>query len=49
MLLQIAIVLASMSILTRARPIFHASLAAALLGFALGLNGFFLLFRLPFL
>ena len=48
-LLQIAIVLASMSILTRARPIFHASLVAAVLGVTLGLNGYFLLFRLPFL
>ncbi len=48
-LLQIAIVLASMSILTRARPVFHASLAAALLGVVLGLNGFMQLFRLPFL
>jgi hypothetical protein len=48
-LLQIAIVLASMSILTHARPIFHASLAAALVGLVLGLNGFFLLFRLPFM
>jgi len=48
-LLQIAIVLASMSILTHARPIFHASLFAAALGLALGLNGYFLLFRLPLL
>ncbi len=48
-LLQIAIVLASMSILTRARPVFHAALAAAILGVLLGLNGFLLLFRLPFL
>lgn len=48
-LLQIAIVLASMSILTHARPIFHASVLAALAGLILGLNGFLLLFRLPFL
>jgi hypothetical protein len=48
-LLQIAIVLASMSILTRARPVFHASLVAAILGVMLGLDGFVLLFRLPFL
>jgi hypothetical protein len=48
-LLQIAIVLASMSILTGARPIFHASVVAALAGVILGLNGFLLLFRLPFL
>ncbi len=48
-LLQIAIVLASMSILTRARPVFHASVVAAVLGLVLGLNGFFMVFRLPFL
>jgi hypothetical protein len=48
-LLQISIVLASMSILTRARPIFHASVAAALAGLILGLNGFLQFFRLPFL
>ncbi len=48
-LLQIAIVLASISILTHARPIFHASIVAALVGVTLGLNGFLLLFRLPFL
>ncbi len=48
-LLQIAIVLASMSILTHARPIFHASLVAALLGLALGLNGFFQVVHLPVL
>jgi hypothetical protein len=46
-LLQIAIVLASMSILTRARPIFYASLVSALVGFALGLNGYLLLFHVP--
>lgn len=48
-LLQIAIVLASISILTHARPVFHASLLAASLGLALGLNGFFMVVRLPFL
>jgi hypothetical protein len=48
-LLQIAIVLASMSILTGARPIFYTAMAAAGLGLALGLNGFFLFFKLPFL
>jgi hypothetical protein len=46
-LLQIAIVLASMSILTHARPIFYASLVSALVGFALGLNGYLLLFHVP--
>ena len=48
-LLQIAIVLASMSILTHARPIFHASVLAAVMGLVLGLNGYLLLLRLPFL
>ncbi len=48
-LLQIAIVLASMSILTGARPILYAAMAAAGLGLALGLNGFLLVFKLPFL
>ena len=48
-LLQIAIVLASMSILTGARPIFWASAIAAVTGALLGLNGFLLLVRLPFL
>ena len=48
-LLQIGIVLASMSILTRARPIFAASVLAALAGVALGLNGFLQIVRLPFL
>jgi hypothetical protein len=48
-LLQIAIVLASMSILTRARPLLVASIVAALAGLILGLNGFLQLFRLPFL
>ena len=38
-----------MSILTRVRTIFHASVLAALVGLVLGLNGFLLLFRLPFL
>jgi hypothetical protein len=48
-LLQIAIVLASMSILTGARAIFFTALGSAVLGLGLGLNGFFLFFRLPFL
>jgi hypothetical protein len=48
-LLQIAIVLASMSILTGARTIFFTALGSAVLGLVLGLNGFFLVFRLPFL
>ncbi len=48
-LLQVAIVLASMSILTGARPIFWTSLVSAATGALLGLNGFLLLVRLPFL
>jgi hypothetical protein len=48
-LLQISIVLASMSILTGARPIFYTAMIAAALGVALGLNGFFLVVHLPFL
>jgi hypothetical protein len=48
-LLQISIVLASMSILTHSRTIFHASVVSALTGLVLGLNGYLLLFRLPFL
>ncbi|HXK09262.1 MAG TPA: DUF4337 domain-containing protein [Vicinamibacteria bacterium] len=48
-LLQISIVLASMSILTHSRTIFHASALAALAGLVLGLNGHLMLFRLPFL
>lgn len=47
-LLQIAIVLASMSILTRARLIFYCSLAAAVAGMLLGLNGYILAVRIPF-
>lgn len=48
-LLQIAIVLASMSILTGARPILYAALVAAVLGALLGVDGFLLLFRIPLL
>ncbi len=48
-LLQIAIVMASVSILATARGVFLFSLGAALLGAVLSANGFLLLFRLPFL
>ncbi|HLA77937.1 MAG TPA: DUF4337 domain-containing protein [Vicinamibacteria bacterium] len=48
-LLQIAIVLAAMAILTHARPVFYAALGAAALGALLGANGFWLFFRVPFL
>ncbi len=47
-LLQVAIVLASMSILTGARPIFWTSVIAAVTGALLGLDGFLLFVRLPF-
>ncbi len=48
-LLQIAIVMASVSILSRSGPIFVFSLALASVGALLSLNGYFLLFQLPFL
>ena len=48
-LLQIAIVMASVSILSTSRPMFFFSLALALGGALLTINGFTLLFRLPFL
>jgi Domain of unknown function (DUF4337) len=46
-LLQIAIVMASVSILSRAMPIFLFSLVLAVAGGLLTLNGFILLVRLP--
>ena len=46
--LQISIVLASVSILATSRLMFSVSLVAALLGAALAVNGFRLLFTLPF-
>ncbi|OLD37721.1 MAG: hypothetical protein AUI57_09820 [Candidatus Rokubacteria bacterium 13_1_40CM_2_68_8] len=48
-LLQIAIVSASVSILSTSRPMFWFSLVLAVLGAALTLNGFTPLFALPFL
>ena len=47
--LQISIVMASVSILSRSRPTFFFSLALAAIGAALVLNGYALLFHLPFL
>ncbi len=47
-LLQIAIVMASISILAQSQLIFGVSLFAASFGTLLGLNGFFLFFHLPF-
>ncbi len=48
-LLQIAIVMASVSILSRSGPIFAFSLVLAAGGALLTMNGYFLLFQLPFL
>ncbi len=48
-LLQIAIVMASVSILATSRPLFLFSLALSLLGALLTVNGYTLSFRLPFL
>ncbi len=48
-LLQIAIVMASVAMLGRSRPIFWFSLALATFGVLFSMNGFFLLLNLPFL
>lgn len=48
-LIQIAIVLASISILAASRPIFYAAVFSAFCGSLLSLNGFLLLVRIPFL
>jgi hypothetical protein len=48
-LLQIAIVMSSVSILSRSRPTFYLSLVLAVSGALLALNGFTLLVRVPFL
>ncbi|MBM4300083.1 MAG: DUF4337 domain-containing protein [Deltaproteobacteria bacterium] len=48
-LLQIAIVMATVAILSQSRAIFGVALTAAVLGALLCLNGFFLFFHLPFL
>lgn len=48
-MLQIAIVMASISILSGSRPVFGISIACAILGSFLCLNGYLLLVRLPFL
>ena len=47
-LLQIAIVMASISILSGSRPVLYFALAGAMLGALFSLNGFFLIFRIPF-
>src|SRR6266446_1637482 len=48
-LLQIAIVMSSVSILARSGLIFSFSLGLAVIGAALTLNGYFMLFQLPFM
>jgi hypothetical protein len=48
-LLQIAIVLSSISILSSSRTVFWIALGSAVLGSVCSLNGYLLLFRLPFL
>jgi hypothetical protein len=48
-LLQIAIVCASVSILSTSRPMFWFSSVLAVLGALLTINGFLLVFKLPFL
>jgi uncharacterized membrane protein YjfL (UPF0719 family) len=47
-LLQIAIVLSSIAILSSSLPVFYISLGSAGIGTILMINGFFLLFRIPF-
>jgi len=47
-LLQIAIVLASISILSGSRSVFYISILAAGFGSVLSVNGYLLLFRIPF-
>jgi len=47
-LLQIAIVMASICILSGFRSIFYFALASAILGALFSLNGFLLIFRIPF-
>jgi hypothetical protein len=48
-LLQIAIVLSSISILSSSRMVFWIALGSAVLGSVCSLNGYLLLFRIPFL
>ncbi len=47
-LLQIAIVMASVSILSGSRQVFYFALIGAVLGTFFSINGFFLIFRIPF-
>ncbi len=47
-LLQIAIVMASIAILSTSRPIFYFAIVSAILGTFFSLNGYLLIFRIPF-
>ena len=47
-LLQIAIVMASIAILSTSRPIFYFAIVSAILGSLFSLNGYLLIFRIPF-
>jgi hypothetical protein len=47
-LLQIAIVMASVSILSGSRPVFYLAIIGAFLGTLFSLNGYLLIFRIPF-
>ena len=47
-LLQIAIVMASVAILSGSRPVFYFAIVSACLGALSSINGFFLIFRIPF-
>jgi len=47
-LLQIAIVMASVSILSGSRSVFYFAIVSACLGALSSINGFFLIFRVPF-
>jgi len=48
-LLQIAIVMASVSILSGSRPVYYFAIISACLGTLSSLNGFLMVFRIPFL
>ena len=48
-LLQIAIVMASISILSGSRPVYYFAIISACLGALSSLNGFLMIFRIPFL
>jgi len=47
-LLQIAIVMASVSILSGSRPVLYFALTGAMLGTLFSINGFFMILRIPF-